>query len=340
MKTPDAFDGEQLLSGALDPDDAPKELKELAGLIRVARAPVQGTSPAVDQAFVASIANEVRRSAQLGPVASPTYLARIRRLPSGRVAVATTALMLTGGLAAAAATGSLPVPVQRAVSHGLSHLGISLPDPQSSNGARAAGNATSVATGSAKTKNTTGTIGLCKAYLYQSGTNGLRSTRNTATVSERARLGKIASGQNETVLAYCQGLVDQAGRGLPGASGVARTKGPSHSSTTSQGSIASGKVRHSSNSNQGANTSRSPKTPATPNAKQSNVTTNATGRSSAYKAASPIPSRHAKRVRTKRRTTKAPTSSTPVKSTPRSASTSLSTSIDRGKGVSTVQTTL
>ncbi len=130
MTTPNGFDGERLLSGSIDPDDAPPQLKELVGLIRAARAPVSGAPPAADQALVAAIADEVRRSAQLGQVPASHYLRHLRRVPSARVATVTAALMLTGGFAAAAATGTLPAPVQHAISHGFARVGISLPDPQ------------------------------------------------------------------------------------------------------------------------------------------------------------------------------------------------------------------
>lgn len=329
MKTPDAFDGEQLLSGAIDPDDAPQELKELAGLIRAARTPSQGASPSVDQAFVASIADEVRRSAQLEPALSPGYFHRIQRLPSGRVAAVATALMFTGGLAAAAATGSLPVSIQRAVSHGLAHVGISLPDPQVSHAQDATGvTTTTVARGPVGSKSTTGAVGLCEAYLHQSGANGLGRTKSTAAASERTRLSKIASIHNESVLAYCQGLTNHAGHTIPSTSVVPRTKISSHSPTVHQGSSASTKVQHSSNSHQGAHASPSPKTSTTTKAKQSKVNASTAGGSSTRRKISSAPSRSPKTVSSKAPTTSSslPTDSVPV-------------SNNSGKGVSAAQAT-
>jgi hypothetical protein len=80
----------------------------------------------------------------------------LTRLPSvrsakGAVAVATLAVLLTGGTAAAA-TGSLPAPAQSAVAGALDHVGISVPGPNSHANQRAKDNAKNKAERKAQNK--------------------------------------------------------------------------------------------------------------------------------------------------------------------------------------------
>ena len=57
----------------------------------------------------------------------------LTKLKSAKAAVAAATLvaLFAGGTAAAAATGSLPVPAQSAVSGALAHVGVSVPGPNS-----------------------------------------------------------------------------------------------------------------------------------------------------------------------------------------------------------------
>lgn len=99
---------------------------QVATLLNAARGTMPAPIPGRDAA-VFNIAATIRLAP--GPSPAPTGVTR-RRISKvftlKALAIAQPAIALTAG-SAAAATGSLPGPAQSAVSHGLSHVGISVP---------------------------------------------------------------------------------------------------------------------------------------------------------------------------------------------------------------------
>ncbi len=120
---------ERLLSGALHPDDAPPELRHLARVVQAARPqPVSG-SPVEQSVVSAFVANAPGVAGQVQLVGRKRMLTKFMTVKAASLAAG---LLLVGGGAAAAATGSLPAPVQSGLSGGLSHVGISIPNPHAS----------------------------------------------------------------------------------------------------------------------------------------------------------------------------------------------------------------
>ena len=118
---------EQLLAGVLAPEDAPPPLAPVAEWVRAARAPATAAEWADEDTVVAAIAERVRWAASLPAPAERPRRARIHGGVVARVAVLTAALALSGTGVAAAAEGTLPSPVQRAVSTAASWVGVSVP---------------------------------------------------------------------------------------------------------------------------------------------------------------------------------------------------------------------
>jgi hypothetical protein len=199
-------DEDRLLSGDLDPDDAPPELARIAGLIRASRVPGSPSELAGQDLLVSEVAAVVREARRV-EVARGDRRHLLSRVLSAKVIAATTVVLLSGGVAAAA-TGALPTPVQRAVSHGLAHVGISVPDPaaHSAPAARSsaphlpvhATNTTSNAvSGSTHSRNTVNRYGLCTTYAH--------ATVAKARANALSKLTPVAQAHDETVAQYCQG---------------------------------------------------------------------------------------------------------------------------------------
>jgi hypothetical protein len=112
----------RLLSGRLEPDDAPPRHRDVAVLLRAAHIEA-GASAVADDALVAAIVDAILT----------TDLARPRRkhvltriVMTKTAAVAVVALSATG---AAAATGNLPDAAQAGLARAAQHIGINLPSP-------------------------------------------------------------------------------------------------------------------------------------------------------------------------------------------------------------------
>lgn len=118
---------DRVLSGRVDPADAPPELAPVAALVR--RAASLPASEPIDDALVAAMASAVAESPQ------PHTTRRSRRpvlaqlLTAKVAAVALTATL--GATSAAAATGNLPTPVQDKVASVAERVGVDLPDSAS-----------------------------------------------------------------------------------------------------------------------------------------------------------------------------------------------------------------
>jgi hypothetical protein len=150
------------------------------------------------------------------------------------------------GTAAAAVTGSLPGPVQGAVARTLSHVAISVPDPDhdGSNGAGEKGGANHApgqadrGRGSAAPSGPVGPdaggaskYGLCTAAAQNPPTtsNGKRSSSVAFSNLERA-----ARNAGMTTTEFCQGVTPGAGNGTTGPTGgpPSGSTGPGGQATT------------------------------------------------------------------------------------------------------------
>lgn len=219
-----------VLSGRLDPDDAPPELKDAVGLIRAARAPATVRELAGEDVLVAAIAAEMRRSvpAAVGVVTKRRQFSG--QAISGKVIAATGIVLLSCG-AAAAATDVLPASIQRAVSHGLAHVGISIPAPaihqptvHRGRGAKSISAAkpnshgiSSSAIGSP--------YGLCTAYLHHHKSSSATSTGANSSATSLSQLARAAQANGETISQYCE-------RVLTPSTAVNTNRGSTHRPTT------------------------------------------------------------------------------------------------------------
>lgn len=116
---------EQLILGHTAPDDLPEESARVAKLLTALRSPM-ASDGAGEQEAVSTIVAAI--------VAAPVSLDTARRrrmlpqLLTAKVAAAAAAVLLVG-TGAAAATGSLPDAAQSSVSRALTHVDVSIPDP-------------------------------------------------------------------------------------------------------------------------------------------------------------------------------------------------------------------
>ena len=120
-------DAERLLSGEAGPGDFP-DGAGVARLLTSMRTVALGGDLDREHEVVATISAEIRGAG----TAEPASLARARgrRVSARAAAIAFAAVLASGTAAAAAANGSLPPRVQRAVSSVLAHVNISVPRPQ------------------------------------------------------------------------------------------------------------------------------------------------------------------------------------------------------------------
>ncbi len=120
-------DADRLFEGRIPSEDVPPELRHVAALVHAARAAATPSELGGQDHLVAEIAAAVR-TAQ--PGGSGVARRRVLGTHSAKVvALATATVIVLGGGVAAAATGAFPAGIQRAIAHGLAHVGISLPDP-------------------------------------------------------------------------------------------------------------------------------------------------------------------------------------------------------------------
>ena len=214
-----------LLDGMVAPDDAPPGLERVAALVHAARSPATIRELADEARVVAAVAASVRGRANM-PEGGRRRRRMFGQLVSAKV-IAAAAVALAGS-AAAAAAGSLPSPVQSAVSTGLSHVGISVPNPDSHPGT---GDSTAPGTtgSSGTTTGPSGTpgpaittaneYGLCTAYAASQAGTSTNSHSVGATDGSRAfaALRAAATAKGETVSQFCTGVTPS---GTSGSSGV------------------------------------------------------------------------------------------------------------------------
>jgi hypothetical protein len=119
-----ADDADRLLSGRLDSGAAPEGTAELAALFSIIREAGTDAELAAETTAVAAFAAAVG----VAPATAPTRKSVRSKIFSFKTAAVFGATLFSAGIAAAA-TGNLPDPVQRAVSNTVSHVGIDLPRP-------------------------------------------------------------------------------------------------------------------------------------------------------------------------------------------------------------------
>ncbi|MEW6473955.1 MAG: hypothetical protein AB1679_17020 [Actinomycetota bacterium] len=114
----------RLLQGAVPADDAPPGYGPVADLLAAA-----ASVPAIDEdagaPTITAMVEAIRASAPIPETSGRRSM--IGKLFAGKALAAVAAVALTAG-GAAAATGTLPTPVQGAVADAVSHIGIDLPD--------------------------------------------------------------------------------------------------------------------------------------------------------------------------------------------------------------------
>ena len=335
-------DDDRLLSGDLDPDDAPPELARIAGLVRAARAPELSSGLTGEELLVSQVAGVVRESRR-AEVARDNRRHMLGKVLSAKVIGATAAVLLSGGVAAAA-TGVLPTPVQEAVSHGLRHIGISVPDPavhpappQHSSAPHSPDHATSTTTAGARgikhSSTTANRDGLCTAYAHVGNTK--------PRANALSKLTAAAQANDETVTEYCEGAI-------PPSTAIVANPGSTHRPTTTSVSSSTPAGKSTGHASAGRGTQHRPTTvTVSPSSKahggssskgtagKSAGSTN--GKSSKSATASATPARSSRGNDSTVRTVASSTTTTST-SLPANAQGHSSTSSNNGKGVSSAHT--
>jgi|GEM_PF-2881706 len=122
----------RMLQGLVQPDDAPPGYGAVAGLLAAAARP----GP-VDEDIASATVTAMVEAIRDGAPAPQTSARKsvLTKLLAGKAALAALGVVALTASGAAAATGSLPSPVQSAVSGAASHVGVNLPSPNHGNSA-------------------------------------------------------------------------------------------------------------------------------------------------------------------------------------------------------------
>jgi hypothetical protein len=201
---------ERLLTGRLDPADAPPGYSPVAALLAAVSAPPDTEELAGQAAIVAVFAAATRsHSPQL---IDPRRSGVLTKLLTAKAATAVLGVLMTGGVAAAA-TGNLPAPAQQAAHALLGGAGVPAPAEATATtrshpvGPKAAGPAVQ---------------GLCRAW--SAGQGGQHGSKLDAPAF--AALTKAAGGTNQ-IAAYCAQVTANTpagtGQGAPSSSPPAST---------------------------------------------------------------------------------------------------------------------
>jgi len=243
----DSSTADRLLSGGVAPGDAPPGLRDLARLIQAAKPLAWAGGGVLEEQVVAAFAAALRTPVD----ASESVYEAKKRMLTNWLSVKTAAIaavgaaVVFGGGAVAAATGSLPGPVQSAVSGALSHVGISVPNPDShhapqasgdagttnSHGSPAAGGGAGTANSQAGGQNGSGSgqnataFGQCTAWA--AATKGTNSASGNAQ-DKFPQLTADAKAQGETVAQFCANVSPPPATTTPSSSdGSSGTGAPS-----------------------------------------------------------------------------------------------------------------
>ncbi len=191
---------ERLLSGAMHPDDAPPELRHLARLVQAARPqPVVG-SPVEGSVVAAFVANAPGVAGQVQLMGRKRMLTKFM---TAKAAGLVAGLVLVGGGAAAAATGSLPTSVQSGLSGGLSHVGISIPNPHASKQGKANASAPGSAAAANSQAGTADLYGQCTAWTAVTKAMASNATAASHSRADFPKLAAAAKAGNESIAQLC-----------------------------------------------------------------------------------------------------------------------------------------
>jgi hypothetical protein len=238
---PSARDADRLLAGD-PPSGNRREVAPLVTLLSSMRNHVAQQDPEAQRRAIAALA----AAGQVRPLQSASRARRRlgRRVPVKAGSLALAAVLLTG-TAAAAANGSLPDPLQRAVSSTLSHVHISVPDPDAhGNRANRAGGAGIHTPGQAgRGRGSAGPLGprgpeaggaarygLCTAAASAPPATSQGKRADSVAFSN---LQKAASDAGMTITQFCQGVTHPTGN--TGATGPDATNPGSTSTTAPHG---------------------------------------------------------------------------------------------------------
>jgi hypothetical protein len=123
----DDTDADAVLGSASGSGSVPAELRDVAELVHVARGPGAAGELAGEDVMVAQIAAAVGEHLASQRGDADERIRVLRKFRTVKLTAAATAVLMLGATAAAAATGTLPAPVQSSVDKSLSGVGIDLP---------------------------------------------------------------------------------------------------------------------------------------------------------------------------------------------------------------------
>jgi hypothetical protein len=205
----DSSTAERFLAGGVAPEDAPPGLRDVAMLVQAAKPPASAGGGAVEDQMVAAFAGAVRTPVGTSGNVYEGKKRMLTKLLSAKAAAIAgiAAVAVLGGGAAAAAAGSLPAPVQSAVSSGLTHVGISVPHPNrhaSPHAGLGAGNAKGQgsAPGNSGPASTADAYGQCTAWAAATKDTGSSGASSNAQ-DTFPKLTADAAAKGETIAQFC-----------------------------------------------------------------------------------------------------------------------------------------
>jgi len=216
----------RMLQGLVQPDDAPPGYGVVAGLLAAAARP----APVDEDAATATVTAMVEAIREGAPVPQTSRRSpMLTKLLAGKAALAALGVVALTASGAAAATGSLPTPVQSAVSGAASHVGVNLPNPNHGHSADHRQDVNHRPDGAGTTSGTAG-----------GGDNGQPENKGQ-TVSSTARTATPGEGHGAVVcqvasVGKCQPGDDHGGSGDDGTDNA----GQDHATTPTTGSIQTG----------------------------------------------------------------------------------------------------
>jgi hypothetical protein len=201
---------DRLLSGHLNADDAPPELRGVAALFEAATAPASALEVAHREAVVSAGASVVRAAAP-GAASPQRRRTMLSKFLSAKIALGATAAALGMSTAAAAATGSLPGQTDHASSHAAFGL-VTAASHVGKHGVKGSSGANPATSGSIPTTgpaNTHAQFGLCTAFLAGNTSSTGVSSISVPQDSSTAFKTLIAEngGSIAATTAYCETVV-------------------------------------------------------------------------------------------------------------------------------------
>lgn len=212
---------EALLSGRLDPADAPPALRQLAELVAAARSPAPHGDRAGDDQLLADVTAVVREGAGIAPESDHRRRSMLAKILPAKAAVVI-ATVTVGVGAAAAATGSFPASIQTSLAGAASHVGITLPKP--------AGHGPHASVGDTGSTGGTGATGATGASGSTGGTGTTGGTGITGGTGTTGGTG-VTGGTGTTGTSGGTGTTGTTGTGGTGTSGGTGTTGPGTTTT-------------------------------------------------------------------------------------------------------------